>query len=71
MCSSNQFFISDYKDVDKIPDNKPFKPLTFVTEVKWNDGRRVPFRWDGEYTYRLRKTYFAGRSPYAFIRLLV
>lgn len=26
MCSSNQFFISDYKDVDKIPDNKPFKP---------------------------------------------
>ena len=129
LCSSNQFFISDYKDVDKIPDNKPFKPLTFVTEVKWNDGktyyvfaphadapgrnglffirepyiedvfkrinatvdvyvldnkltfspdcltindgRRVPFRWDGEYTYRLRKTYFAGRSPYAFIRLLV
>lgn len=39
MCSSNQFFISDYKDVDKIPDNKPFQPLTFVTEVKWNDGK--------------------------------
>lgn len=129
MCSSNQFFVSDYMDVDKIPDNRHFQPLTFVTEVKWNDGktyyvfaphadapgrnglffirepyiedvfkridatvdvcvldnkltfspdcltindgRRVPFRWDVEYTYRLRKTYFAGRSPYAFIRLLV
>lgn len=39
MCSSNQFFISDYMDVDKIPDNKPFQPLTFVTEVKWDDGK--------------------------------
>lgn len=49
-------------------DNK----LTFSPDcLTINDGRRVPFRWDGEYTYRLRKTYFAGRSPYAFIRLLV
>lgn len=49
-------------------DNK----LTFSPDcLTINDGRRVPFRWDVEYTYRLRKTYFAGRSPYAFIRLLV
>lgn len=34
MCSSNQFFVSDYMDVDKIPDNRHFQPLTFVTEVK-------------------------------------
>ena len=33
MCSSNQFFVSDYMDVDKIPDNRHFQPLTFVTEV--------------------------------------
>ena len=39
MCSSNQFFVSDYMDVDKIPDNRHFQPLTFVTEVKWNDGK--------------------------------
>ena len=36
-----------------------------------NDSRRIPFRYDGEFTYKLRKTFFAGRSPYGFLRLLV
>lgn len=68
MCSSNQFFVSDYTVDVYVLDNK----LTFSPDcLTINDGRRVPFRWDVEYTYRLRKTYFAGRSPYAFIRLLV